>query len=162
MKTKQITAYSCDHCNKLYQRKHSCERHEDLCYKNPENKRPCFDCPFLTKEPYEEDRPYGSYTIGNFFFCSKKEHFLISPYTQKKGNGVEDAELMPLVCGEQLKQQLNRLFPPERLLFNKEVENFDLLADSNEELAEQILIGFKERLKSNNNETTTNNLTNHF
>jgi len=46
--TKEI--YKCDHCNKCYQIKSACERHETLCNKNPNNHRPCFECNKLTKK----------------------------------------------------------------------------------------------------------------
>jgi hypothetical protein len=88
--TKEI--YRCDHCNKLYLVKHACEKHELSCFKNPENKRPCFSCGFLTKN---EALIYSGYDDINgnpvnknvqFFYCSKKQKFLYTPKNEIKGN----------------------------------------------------------------------------
>lgn len=43
---KEITAYQCDHCGKVFALKQSAKRHEAKCYHNPENKacRSCLYC----------------------------------------------------------------------------------------------------------------------
>lgn len=45
---KEIKAYKCGYCGKLYQRKHACRRHEDNdCLKNPKIRPVCFDCKLM-------------------------------------------------------------------------------------------------------------------
>ena len=44
---KEIKAFKCDHCSKIYQRKHNAKTHEQKCNKNPDNDRACFGCKFL-------------------------------------------------------------------------------------------------------------------
>jgi len=46
---KEIKAYKCDHCGKIYNRKHNARIHEEKCKKNPDNNRACFGCRFLEK-----------------------------------------------------------------------------------------------------------------
>ena len=41
--------YYCDHCKKHGLSKPKMEHHEKICFKNPENNRPCFDCMNLEK-----------------------------------------------------------------------------------------------------------------
>lgn len=42
---KEIKAYKCGYCGKLYQRKPNCAEHEDKhCLKNPKIRPMCFDC----------------------------------------------------------------------------------------------------------------------
>jgi uncharacterized protein YbdZ (MbtH family) len=43
---REITAYNCDHCNKIYSIKSQCKAHEKKCYYNPETKS-CASCIFL-------------------------------------------------------------------------------------------------------------------
>jgi hypothetical protein len=42
---REITAYNCDHCNKIYSIKGQCKAHEKKCYYNPETKS-CASCIF--------------------------------------------------------------------------------------------------------------------
>lgn len=42
MRTKTVTRYYCDHCSKGMLRKDAMERHESVCYRNPE--RGCISC----------------------------------------------------------------------------------------------------------------------
>ena len=46
---KEIKAFKCDHCSKIYQRKHNAKVHEQKCSKNHDNNRACFGCRFLEK-----------------------------------------------------------------------------------------------------------------
>jgi hypothetical protein len=61
MRKRTIDVYNCDHCNKMYQRKHACEQHERDCFKNPANHRPCLDCMNLTMI---EQTIYGNDWMG--------------------------------------------------------------------------------------------------
>ena len=44
---KEIKAFKCDHCGKIYNRKYNARIHEEKCKKNPDNNRACFGCKFL-------------------------------------------------------------------------------------------------------------------
>ena len=44
MKEVQKTMYQCEHCFKWFHRKHNAANHENVCNKNLDNNRPCFDC----------------------------------------------------------------------------------------------------------------------
>ena len=59
-----ITAYKCDHCGKVYQRKGAALRHELYCSQNPENKTPCYECKHLKVGRDENIK---------FFHCTKKD-----------------------------------------------------------------------------------------
>lgn len=53
---KEIKAYKCGYCGKLYQRKPSCRRHEDNdCLKNPKIRPVCFDCKLMQCSEETED-----------------------------------------------------------------------------------------------------------
>lgn len=53
---KEIKAYKCGYCGKLYQRKPNCIRHEDNhCLKNPKIRPICFDCKFMQCSEETED-----------------------------------------------------------------------------------------------------------
>jgi hypothetical protein len=100
---KKIQALKCDHCSKLYQRKGACESHELSCKKNPENKRPCFECKHLTKERYEDDGHPYSVLVYNLLYCKAKEEFIHTPQVEIKGNAIETGEYnnpMPKECGK--------------------------------------------------------------
>ena len=44
---KQVLAYKCSHCGKVYENKNSCKAHEYKCYFNPRT-RSCASCAFNT------------------------------------------------------------------------------------------------------------------
>ena len=44
---KQVLAYKCSHCGKVYENKNSCKAHEYKCYFNPRTKS-CASCAFNT------------------------------------------------------------------------------------------------------------------
>ena len=97
MKTETIEIYKCEHCNKLYQRKHFCEAHEKNCVHNPDNDRACFNCQFLIKKTteYYSDGVYMKHQGSlNLLYCNKIGIFLYPPKVEHKGNYFElDAEL---------------------------------------------------------------------
>ena len=45
MKSRRVTRYMCDHCNKGYWEKSKCLRHESMCLRNPD--RTCGKCKHL-------------------------------------------------------------------------------------------------------------------
>jgi hypothetical protein len=91
MQKRTIDVYNCDHCNKMYQRKHACEQHEKDCFKNPINHRPCLDCMNLTmieQTIYGNDWTGGeTQTKVNAFFCRAKGIALYPPKTENRNDG---------------------------------------------------------------------------
>lgn len=103
IETKEI--YKCEWCRKLYQLKRFAEAHEQMCIKNPENKRACFGCKFLDKKEVMvyDDSPWGETSKKvNLCHCSKKECFVYPPKVEIKGNMIElgddTNEPMPKEC----------------------------------------------------------------
>ena len=98
--------YQCDHCKKWYHNKHACIKHEERCFNNPANARPCFNCSHLEKVKYTlyEDHPYVGEVEREIeiFQCSKTNNFLHTPQNEIKGNAYELGEdinhPMPKVC----------------------------------------------------------------
>lgn len=109
MKSKLKTVYYCDHCKKKGLVKSKMKRHEKLCNANPANKRPCFNCEYLTKRQtsiYIDQPDYGSdgERRVDLFYCTKHEQFKYTPKNQVKGNRFELGdhfnEPMPKECIE--------------------------------------------------------------
>jgi len=93
MKQKEITAYFCDHCNKLYQRQHACITHEKRCSKNPDNDRLCWNCMHCSikyeefwQDGYSGDDP-GTVKV---FHCSKLDTFVYPPKVEYSHQGPYD------------------------------------------------------------------------
>lgn len=103
MKIETQEIYKCEHCNKLYQIKGYCEKHEISCPKNPDNFRKCFGCKFLKKEKTEYffDTVNGSDSrMINIFHCSKIDSFLYPPKVEHKQNYYE--------LGDELNQPMRK------------------------------------------------------
>ena len=104
MKTITKPVYYCDYCKKHGLAKGAMKRHELLCFNNPANKRPCFNCQHLTKK--EETETCGYQYNGaeinrkvNDFYCLAKKTFLYTPQNEIKDNMHEiDNEPMPKEC----------------------------------------------------------------
>ena len=94
---KVITAYFCEHCNKLYQRKNACVKHEKYCRKNPANMHKCWSCDHLeyTKAEYDE---YGVTPAS--FFCKKRDVEMWSYIAERRNIQHEAEERMPLECDD--------------------------------------------------------------
>lgn len=103
IETKEI--YKCEHCNKLYQRKWLCEKHELICTKNPENKRACFGCNNLKKVDqaifFDTWNGEGSSRV-KICFCKKLNQFVYPPKVEIKNNMIDlgdvSNEPMPKEC----------------------------------------------------------------
>lgn len=52
---KQVTAYRCDHCGKLFMRDYNCRKHEPECTKNPLVRPLCYDCKFYQSNDDSEE-----------------------------------------------------------------------------------------------------------
>lgn len=109
MKEQIKRVYYCDHCNKNGLSKSAMTFHETICSKNPVNKRPCFNCSFLTKKDSIEyfDTPFGETTRPvNTFYCAAKKIFLYTPQNLIKNNILQiDNEPMPKEC--ELQNSMN-------------------------------------------------------
>lgn len=97
---KQINAYKCEHCGKIYQKINAIEFHEKTCNKNPENKRACFGCVHLVKKV---DYMYShNGEKGSGLFCEHHKEFVHTAKTEIKGNAIEfgnyDNNPMPKEC----------------------------------------------------------------
>lgn len=107
MKTEIREVYKCDHCNKMYQRKHAAIAHEPKCEKNPDNIRACRDCVFLEmiKADLYEDAYNGEiHRKVDALFCTKKDHYIYPPKAEHKGKAYEFGDKennpMPKECEE--------------------------------------------------------------
>ena len=107
MKEKNITAYFCSHCNKLYQRKHACIDHEKLCMSNPEIERACYSCIHFEKKDiryYFDSYPGEDHRKLSLLHCKKLDKFLYPPKVEAKKNwfdlGDEFNEPMPKKCDD--------------------------------------------------------------
>jgi hypothetical protein len=105
MKVKEnVTVYYCDHCNKKLIVKRAMEKHEQLCYKNPENTRACSGCLFLKEVPVEYLNRYEQTKTVRGFSCEKLNKKLYPFKVEKKGlpeeypETFEDQEPMPKTC----------------------------------------------------------------
>jgi len=84
-----MSVYICAFCKKkkLF-RKDAMDRHEERCYLNPDNFRPCLNCQHLEQKEIEFytgiDEYYGAepiYAKANTFFCKAKDILLLHPKT---------------------------------------------------------------------------------
>jgi len=106
---KQVTAYECEFCKKLYKTVKGITTHETRCSKNPENDRVCYSCINLIKKKTIQ---YLNTTYGNdnkkveLLYCEKRKVFLYPPIVEHKQNWIDSADLenevpnlpMPKVC----------------------------------------------------------------
>jgi len=86
---KEFKGYKCDHCGKLYQIKHACEKHENIsCRKHPKNDHRCWHCPHIQvsiEDLFVGDCPYSGeeWRKQKTFYCKKKEVNLYSHHFDK-------------------------------------------------------------------------------
>lgn len=101
MKTEIREIYKCDYCNKLYQIKRYCIKHEQRCKMNPENDRPCFGCKYLVNKEVDIDYGYHDTIKANLLYCEKIKRHLYPPQVEHKGNQIEidENDPMPKKCG---------------------------------------------------------------
>lgn len=88
-----VTLFCCEHCKKELKRKHSMEKHEKICDKNPVNMSHCYSCKFLNgieKEVSFEiyfgdgETDYVNKKV-NVFHCSKFDKFMYPYSIERKG-----------------------------------------------------------------------------
>lgn len=104
MKIIETTIYRCAHCNKLYQIKSACKKHEeDLCRRNPKFAHPCFNnCEHLDqadKSLYEDCYDGEHERIVTVFVCKKTDQIMHPGYVKEPFEfGDESNEKMPMEC----------------------------------------------------------------
>lgn len=72
--TKEIKAFACEFCGKLYYVKKVCERHESICFKSPNQGKICMNCKNLNLGTYgrdEEFEPRSCAKSGDKFASNK-------------------------------------------------------------------------------------------
>jgi len=98
-KTKEV--YFCEYCNKLYQVKSACIKHEPHCKENPKNKHKCFQfCKHLkrTKGYTGTCDGYDTYVVPTEFLCEKKDCTMWSYIAERRDIDHCADERMPLEC----------------------------------------------------------------
>lgn len=94
MKESTKKVYTCDHCKKIYFRKHACINHELACTRNPENINPCLQgCAYL--ENHESEVSFDTYIMdyegvnilkefkAKCFYCTKKD-IMMFPFSANR------------------------------------------------------------------------------
>ena len=88
---KEVQAYKCDHCGKLYKVRGTCIRHEKYCRNAPNNQHICIWCSSLEKNDNAEE--------GKIFYCKKLDKYLHSYVAERRNlKCVAITERMPLTC----------------------------------------------------------------
>ena len=107
---KEKTVYYCQHCKKHGLVEHAMRWHEQLCNKNPANKRACFGCDFLEMiEKLEfDDNGYHKRKV-KVLHCEKLDICLHTPQNSIKKNMFDFTEAMPLDC-EHFENKKYRIF----------------------------------------------------
>jgi len=121
MKIRTQEIYNCEHCNKLYLRKKSCEMHEKYCMKNEANIPKCFGCEFLSKEEGETRQGFDEdvkYFTPSHFYCTKKSKVMHPIKLQRKidSNSIKNEDVIVF-----LEETESELMPKECDIFENEI-----------------------------------------
>lgn len=112
---KQINAYRCDFCGKIYLTQWGCKRHEERgCCQRPEKRPLCYSCQYYHQEIVEHENviyytgsatPWGEEENMKKFDANRCEHpdnecklynnFKLSAEMQE---GLADADFVPMPC----------------------------------------------------------------
>lgn len=79
---KEVPAYLCEHCGKVYLKRHACKKHEEeICPKNPEIRPLCYSCEHYHEEwdkkeliIYYRESYWGRDTLDKEFNVSTCQH----------------------------------------------------------------------------------------
>jgi hypothetical protein len=110
---KEFKGFKCDHCGKLYQRKHACEKHENkFCNKHPNNLHQCWWCPYLSSKMvnhYLGEHFDGSeiWAEKRAFFCEKKQINLYCYKFDKHIKNYEPAQMDEDFTIERMPTEVN-------------------------------------------------------
>jgi hypothetical protein len=95
MREEVRTIYRCDFCPKYGLRKHSIERHQKYCCKNPDNHHACLSCANLEIDRTTNDDGYNEKT----FYCAVVDLELHSFKAEKiQHSCLGHTTRMPLKC----------------------------------------------------------------
>ena len=111
---KEIKAFKCDHCSKIYQRKGSAEKHEKACKNNSDNDRPCLSCVFMKNVTMpiliQDYDGYDETVFKDILVCRKFKKGIFPPVIERKGYAgykmannefnIDENEPMPKSCDE--------------------------------------------------------------
>lgn len=99
--SKQVTAFKCDYCGRIFKSKSAATRHEKFCSYNPANQFKCFYCKFLKVqtefiETSEDELPYKS----TLFICTELKLALHTHKAVQRNltEVLKTTELMRLKC----------------------------------------------------------------
>jgi len=107
MKTETKEIYKCEYCNRLYQLKRFCIKHEESCKKRPDYIRPCHSCVHLKRVDeticagYDDEHGEEAERVVRVLFCDKVDSFIHPPSVAAKGNAFEMEKkniVMPREC----------------------------------------------------------------
>lgn len=90
MKIKEnVTLYFCEHCGRRYVLKHACEKHENVCTRNPENIPICYRCEYFDVKQciFESGYDYVGHKYRSMY-CNKLEEEMRPITSFKKGNSI--------------------------------------------------------------------------
>lgn len=126
---KEFLGYKCDHCSKLYQKKHACSDHEEICLKNPENYKPCLDsCEFLKRKEIEYYTGFDDYHSGEpvykktkGFHCSKLDKLMMHPNMERSNLDISYVYL----DSEETEQHKMPCSCPHLKNWQMEIDNLD-------------------------------------
>lgn len=110
MITETREIYKCEYCKKIYQKKHSCVKHEAGCRKRPDYIRPCHGCIILDKikktifAGYYDDYDNECTKDVEVLFCKSKNCYIHPPSVEAKGNAIDFGDkpniVMPKDCSD--------------------------------------------------------------
>ena len=91
---KQVQAYRCEHCGKLYLKKSACLEHEEhRCPRNPEIRPLCYDCKNYQRSMEADNQERISYFIdtpwGDVESCKKFDPNRCAIANQKLYNNIK-------------------------------------------------------------------------
>lgn len=65
---REVKAYRCNFCTKLYNYQKSAKRHEKFCSKNPKNKHKCFNCSHLMRVNDVQPKEFRCLVSGELMY----------------------------------------------------------------------------------------------
>ena len=110
---KEFKGYKCEHCGKLYQLEHACEKHENIsCRKHPNNDHPCWHCPHIqvsVEDNFLGDDHYNGevWIKSKAFYCKKKDVNLYSHYFDRHIKSYDPAQFDESKPQERMPSKLN-------------------------------------------------------
>lgn len=80
---KQVTAYRCEHCRKIYLREYACREHEqNRCTQNPEIRPLCYSCKHYEPSWEDDEREEIEYEVWCDPYCG--EHYSTKLFNPNK------------------------------------------------------------------------------